>query len=372
MSTARYPFSTMRERLRGRADVLDFAIGSGSAGVSPDLADLVRENPTAAWQRSSQIDIEQVQHAAAEFLACEYAVDVDPSDVLAAPGGRSALAAIVASLLTAGNQVVHTDPAYPTFGAVAARSGVSIQPLVLEPSRHFQPDAGSLPDTAHAADLVSLNFPNNPTGALLPDGFIADLGRLMRTGTVIFNDATLGPLTYEGVSRSILAHARDAQIEQPVLELHSIGKLLGVLGVPLSFMVGTREVIEQIRAYTDYVWTPPSCMQSRLAAACLRDRSSVGNARERCRLRMSRLVDTLHAIGLDPFPAPSGLYVLCPAPKTIAGDRVTGAQNAADALFDRLSLAVMAWDAPGGGYLRFSSLYRDEDIESLAALGRVS
>lgn len=372
MTATRYPFTQMRERLRGRDDVLDFAIGAGAVTEAPDLVRLIREDPGAALERSDTSDTEGVQRAAATFLAGEYGVEVDAGTILPAPGGRSALAAVIASLLASGDVVVHTDPAYPTFATVAARAGVRLEPMALEPARLFEPDVSSVGEPLPDARMVSLNFPNNPTGALLPDGLISELGTRLGPDGIIFNDATLGPLTYRGPSRSILSNEAGAGVTQPRLELHSIGKLIGVLGVPLSFLVGSAEIVERVRGYTDYVWTPPSRLQSRLATACLHDVSTLKAARERCRERMSALVNALEAIGLSPYPAPSGLYVLCPVPERIAGEPVDGAQAAADALFEKFSLAVMAWDASGEGYLRFSSLYRAREIEALAGLGSVT
>ena len=48
---------------------------------------------------------------------------------------------------------------------------------------------------------------------------------------------------------------------------------------------------------------------------------------------------------------------------------MTGAQQAADILLDQFGLAVAAWEVASHAYLRFSSLYREEDLESLAKLG---
>jgi hypothetical protein len=78
---------------------------------------------------------------------------------------------------------------------------------------------------------------------------------------------------------------------------------------------------------------------------------------------------TLTSIGFEPYPTPAGVYTICPVPSRIAGKSVTSADEAAHRLMDEFDLAVFPLDTPRHSYLRFSSLYRAEDLERLSGLG---
>ena len=366
----RYPFTVMRERIRrceGR--VLDFAIGTDEEGPPQALLDVVRDHPELALRRTGAVEVEAYQAEAVRMLAREYDLEVEPDCVLPTPGGRAALAGVVASLLTPGDIAVIAEPAYPTFSRVAAKHGIRTSPMVLHAARGFSPDLSDIASIASRARLIALNYPNNPTGVTLPGGLPGELGSVLAPDAVVFNDATLAPLTYAERPRSLVGAAAEAAIHQPVLELHSLSKAMGLVGLPVAFLVGSAPVIASVRTYVDFVWTPPSALQSMLATSCLRDPARLASARARFGERIGRLHGALTRLGFRPYPAPSGLYVLCPVPASVGGRAVKDAWEAADELLDRFGVAAMPWEGPEGGFLRFAAMHRSEDLEALEALG---
>ena len=52
----------------------------------------------------------------------------------------------------------------------------------------------------------------------------------------------------------------------------------------------------------------------------------------------------------------------------LAGQPVDSAQEMAERLMDEFDLAVVPWDVDQDKYLRFTALYRPEDLERLAAM----
>ena len=102
---------------------------------------------------------------------------------------------------------------------------------------------------------------------------------------------------------------------------------------------------------------------------CYQSPDYIAETRAYFQERLDRLRETLTEVGFDPYPTPGGMYLLCRAPKAVGGVATTTAQAAADVLLDEFDVAVMAWDRPPHGYLRFSSLYSAEDLRSLGELG---
>jgi hypothetical protein len=66
---------------------------------------------------------------------------------------------------------------------------------------------------------------------------------------------------------------------------------------------------------------------------------------------------------------PAGIYVLCRLPQSIAGKHVANAEEAAVMLLDDFDLAVVPWEQGPNHYLRFTSMYRPEDLQRLQELG---
>lgn len=368
-SQARYPFSVIRDRLRSHpGSVLDFAIGSASAGLSEPLDQLVRERPELALRRADAERLDAFTEAASGMLSRVYGVDVGSADVLPAPAGRLAMSALAACVLRPHDGVLVTEPGYPAFARVAVQHHATIHRAPLDPERGFAPILDGVGDGA--VRLAALNYPNNPTGAMIASRTIEDLGRRLEPQAIVFNDAVYGPLTHGSPPESLLAVSERLGVEQPVLELHSLAKLFALGPQGLSFLVGSEALIETLREFTEYLWAPPSALQVELGVCALDDEEHLEWLRTFFSERVASLREVLEEGGFVSYPTQAGLYVLCETPERVAGRPVHSAQQAADTLLEEGALAVVGWDAPPHSYLRFSALYRQEDLASLGELLR--
>ena len=365
----RYQFSVIRERLRERGgEVLDFAIGSAGVPLAEPLAALVQEQSQLALRRSTPDEVESFAASAAEMLSRVYDVRLDPELVLAVPGSRVAMSALTACVLSPNDDVLVTEPGYPAFARVAAHQHVRIWRTALDPERDFLPDLDLLAKSGPIR-IAALNYPNNPTGAVLSRSGVAELAARVGPKAILFNDAAYGPLVYEGSPPSLLGIGALEGLEQPMAELHSLSKLFSLGPLGISFFVGTSDLIEELREYSDFAWAPLSSLQLELARHCVVDEPLLDHVRDFYAQRIEALRATIGDLGFQCYPTPAGMYVLCSLPTSIASTPVTGAQQAADILLDQFGLAVAAWEVASHAYLRFSALYREEDLESLAKLG---
>ncbi|TNF72026.1 MAG: pyridoxal phosphate-dependent aminotransferase [Acidobacteria bacterium] len=366
---SRYQFSVIRERLRERGDdALDFAIGSAGVPLAEPLAEIVREQPQLALSRATPDELEAFAAGAAEMLFRVFGVRVDTDLVLAVPGSRVAMSTLTACLLRPDDNVLVTEPGYPAFARVAAHQHVRIWRASLDPERDFLPDLDLLAKSGPIR-IAALNYPNNPTGAVLTSSGVAELAARVGPEAILFNDSAYGPLVYEGSPPSLLGIGALEGLEQPMAELHSLSKLFSLGPLGISYFVGTSDLIGELREYSDFAWAPLSSLHLQLARHCVVDEPLLDSVRSFFAKRIEALRATIVDLGFRPYPTPAGMYVLCSLPRSIAGTAVTGAQQAADILLDQFGLAVAAWEVAPHAYLRFSSLYREEDLESLAKLG---
>lgn len=278
------------------------------------------------------------------------------------------MSTLTACLLRPDDNVLVTEPGYPAFARVAAHQHVRIWRASLDPERDFLPDLDLLAKSGPIR-IAALNYPNNPTGAVLMSSGVAELAARVGPEAILFNDAAYGPLVYEGSPPSLLGIGALEGLEQPMAELHSLSKLFSLGPLGISYFVGTSDLIGELREYSDFAWAPLSSLHLQLARHCVVDEPLLDNVRSFFAKRIEALRATIVDLGFRPYPTPAGMYVLCSLPRSIAGTAVTGAQQAADILLDQFGLAVAAWEVAPHAYLRFSSLYREEDLESLAKLG---
>ena len=107
-------------------------------------------------------------------------MEVDPAtEVIPALGAKEAIANLNLALLDPGDVALASDPGYPVYTTGPLLAGAEPVPLPLVPELGFQPDLDAVPaDVAARARLMFLNYPNNPTGAVVDDDLFARVGRL--------------------------------------------------------------------------------------------------------------------------------------------------------------------------------------------------
>ena len=116
---------------------------------------------------------EELREAAAGFYRDRFGVELDPSaEVVPALGGKEAVGHIALALLDPGDVSLSPDPGYPPYTSGPLFAGAELHYLALEEANGFLPDLEAIPDEIAArANLLYLNYPNNPTGAVVQPGY---------------------------------------------------------------------------------------------------------------------------------------------------------------------------------------------------------
>jgi LL-diaminopimelate aminotransferase len=136
-----------------------------------------------------------------------------------------------------------SDPGYPVYTSGPILAGAEPVLMPLEPSLGFVPDLDKLsPDVLRRAQLMFFNYPNNPTGAVVPDGFFERVVALAsERGILAVHDNAYSETTYDGyVAPSFLATpgAKDVGVE-----VFSWSKGYNMTGWRCAAIVGNADAI---------------------------------------------------------------------------------------------------------------------------------
>ena len=116
---------------------------------------------------------EEFREAVSDFYERRFDVKLDPdSEIMPAIGAKEAIFNLNLAFLDPGDYALAADPGYPVYtgGPLAGGRGAGADGA--RPELGFVPDLGAIDaETARRAKLMFLNYPNNPTGAVVPDGF---------------------------------------------------------------------------------------------------------------------------------------------------------------------------------------------------------
>jgi hypothetical protein len=129
----------------------------------------------------------EFREAASSFYRDRFGVELDPaSEVIPVLGGKEAVGHVAMVCLEEGDICLSPEPGYPPYTSGPVFSGAMVQYLPLTEENSFQPNLDALAnETWERANLLYLNYPNNPTGAIVTDELFPRAVELARQHDVI-------------------------------------------------------------------------------------------------------------------------------------------------------------------------------------------
>ena len=128
--------------------------------------------------------------------------------MIPAIGAKECIYNLCFAFLDPGGVALASDPGYPVYTGGPILAGATPELLPLVPELGFAPDLSAVPaDVAAKARLMFLNYPNNPTGAVVPEGFFEMVVSFAREHEIlVVHDNAYSETTYDGyVAPSFLA-----------------------------------------------------------------------------------------------------------------------------------------------------------------------
>jgi LL-diaminopimelate aminotransferase len=302
------------------------------------------------------------REAAMSFYRDRFGVELDPaSEVIPVLGGKEAVGHIAMVCLDAGDLCLSPEPGYPpyTSGPVFADAEVHYLPLTEDNS--FFPGLGAIPEEIAArANLLYLDYPNNPTGAIVPDGaFEEAVDFARRHDLVLVHDNAYSEITFDGyVAPSFLETPGAKEVG---VEIFSLSKGWNMTGWRCGLVAGNAEIVERFRQLKSNLDSGLFEAVQRAAAVALTDeREFPRQMSEVYRRRRDLLVDALAQIGLDVEPPKATPYFWVRVP-----EGHTSASFAALVL-DQANVVVSpgpGYGPSGEGFVRMSLTVPDERLE---------
>jgi LL-diaminopimelate aminotransferase len=364
------------EKKAAGVDVISLGIGDPD---TPTYAPIVSAMQAAVadpstHQYPSNRGRAEFRSAVAAFYARRFGVTLDPeTEVMPAIGAKECIFNLSLAFLDPQDVALASDPGYPVYTGGPTLVGASSVLMPLVPSRGFAPDldAISAADAARAK-LMFLNYPNNPTGAVVPDGLFERVVDFAAANDVlVVHDNAYSETTYDGyVAPSFLQTAGAKEVG---VEVFSLSKGYNMTGWRCAFIAGNADAIAQY-------WRLKSNVDSglfdavQLAGVAALDPSvdsEVAAMNAVYERRRDLVCDALRAAGVDVTPPKGTIYIWAPVPD--------GYQSAAAYCEHVLEAAAVvispggAYGASGEGFFRISLTTPDdrllEAVERIRRLG---
>ena len=136
--------------------------------------------------------------AIATHLSRRSGQEVSPDQIVYTAGTQNGLCTVLMTLVQTGDEVLVPDPYYATYEGLVAASGATFVPVPTLPEDGFHVTAKQIEAAiSPRSRVLLLNTPSNPTGAVLSQNEIDEIGEVCeRHDLWIVVDEVYGDLTY--------------------------------------------------------------------------------------------------------------------------------------------------------------------------------
>jgi LL-diaminopimelate aminotransferase len=300
------------QKRREGVDVISLGIGDPDLPtpqvVVDALAEAARDPRTHQYPTNHGSD--DLREAAARFYRGRFGVELDPaSEVVPALGGKEAVGHIALALLDPGDICLSPDPGYPPYTSGPLFAGADVHYLPLRAEQGFLPDLDAIPAEVLArANLLFLDYPNNPTGAVVAPGYFERAVELARANDlVVVHDNAYSELCFDGYRAPSFLETLGAN--EVAVEIFSLSKGWNMTGWRAGLVAGNPEVVERYRQLkTNLDSGMFAAVQHATAVALTEARDFPREMSTVYKRRRDLLAEALAAIGLEVDPPQATPY----------------------------------------------------------------
>ncbi|MBA3691013.1 MAG: aminotransferase class I/II-fold pyridoxal phosphate-dependent enzyme [Actinobacteria bacterium] len=366
-----YPFEELDRRRAAALDagreLIDFGVGDPREVTAGFIRDALKDavEPVSSYPRAAGLSA--LRGAIVGWIGRRFGVVVDPeTQVLPTLGSKElifSLAQAVVDPAAGRDLVVVTAPGYTIPERGARFAGGEVLRLALREGADFLPDlAGVDAATWARTSLLWLNYPNNPTGAVAPRGFLRDAADLARAhGFLLACDEAYSELWFEHPPASGLQVGDLTN----VLVMNTLSKRSSMTGYRSGFAAGDPALIAALKALRPSAGVTPQEFVQRASVAAWGDEAHVDENRGRYAAKRRLFLELFADRGVRVPGSVATFYLWVQVP----GGRPS--LEWATELLDRGGLIVAPgsfFGPEGEGYVRMAMVPTFEECERAAGI----
>jgi len=289
-------------------------------------------------------------------------VDLDSDkEIIPLIGAKEGIGHAAFCFINPGDVALVPDPGYPVYSVGTWFAGGECHWMPLKEENGWLPDLGSIPgDILKRAKVMWLNYPNNPTGAVVDEGYFKEVIAFAKQhNIVVLHDACYTEVAYDGykpISFLQIPGAMDVGVE-----FHSLSKSYNMTGWRVGVAAGNKDMIDALMIVKSNLDSGiPNAVQYMGIEALKSTDQEIRNRNDIYQSRRDKVVTALKKIGLDVEPPKASLYVWAKIP--------SGYKSAefAELILEETNVVVTAgngYGPSGEGYIRLSLTIGEDDLD---------
>ncbi len=286
------------------------------------------------------------------YLRERFNVEYGADEILVTAGSSQAILASLLSIINPGDEIIVTEPTYVCYIPDIEICGGKAVVIKLKRENDFKLTKEELEKyITPKTKAIILNFPNNPTGAIMTKEELKELlPTIIKNDLYVISDEIYAELTYETQHCSI---ASFEGMKDRTVVINGFSKAFAMTGWRLGYVCASKPILELILKVQQYIMlSAPTVAQYGAIVALNSCMDSVKAMVNEYNERRLFLLDNLKKLNIDCFDA-KGAFYLFPSIKSFG---LSSRDFCLTMLQDYGVLVVpgTAFGDSGEGYIRIS------------------
>jgi len=280
--------------------------------------------------------------ALAKYVSKKFGVNVSSANIIVSPGARFAIFTAINTLLNPGDELIIIEPAWPAYKECALNYGVKVRTIPTTLEGKWEPSIEQIKKVINSnTKMIVLNYPNNPTGKILPEKLQDEIINLaIENNLYILSDEIYSEYAFKNW-KSVLRYNYNRTIIT-----QSFSKSHAMTGFRIGYAIANSKIIDKLSRLQALCLTNVSEPIQYIAMKALE--GDITNNTNTVQTRIKVLTEKASEMKLN-FIVPDGaMYIFA----RIDQERFNGAEFA-NSLLDK-GLAV----APGEGFGDYRNFIR--------------
>ena len=323
-----------------------------------------------ATSYTANLGLLELRQSISRYVEHRFQAQYDPTtEIMITVGVSEALDLAIRAIIEPGDEVLYHEPCYVSYGPIITFAHGIPVPIATHKENEFRLTREALEaKVTPKTKALLLNFPTNPTGAVLTQDDVEMLAEFaIKHDIVVITDEIYAELTYEGERPSI---ASIPGMKPRTIFLNGFSKAWAMTGFRIGFSCAPPELTETMMKIHQYTMLcAPVLAQEAAIEALENGDKEVEEMRRAYKQRRNLMLKGFEAAGI-PCLRPKGAFYTFP----YIGDFGLSSQDFAMQLLEAENVACVpgtAFGACGEGFIRCAYAAGTNEIqEALVRIAR--
>ena len=277
----------------------------------------------------------------AEFTNKNFDTKINSENVMVTPGARFGIFLSITTLLDPGDEMIVIEPAWPAYRQCAINAGIKVRTVKTTLENKWEPSMDEILSCINDnTKMIVLNYPNNPTGKILPKTLQDEIVEISKKHDLYI----LSDEIYSNYSNKDWTSILSYNYEKSIIT-QSFSKSHSMTGYRIGYLISNQKIVERLEKLEALCLTNVSEPIQYTAMKSLED--DVTNNVKIMNERLEKLEEICKEMELE-FVRPDGaMYIFARTKKPI---------NSSELSEELLNYGVAI--APGIGFGDYNEFFR--------------